>query len=62
MKVMKHAGEIDVFLTTTSLTRVSLPFMFLSIFLFPVFGSTLPVPSCTCLAIAPIERFTHGEL
>lgn len=22
----------------------------------------LPVPSCTCLALAPIERFTHGEL
>lgn len=21
-----------------------------------------PVPSCTCLALAPIERFTHGEL
>lgn len=61
-KYWKHADEIDVFFTTTSLTGVSLPFMFLSIFLFPVFGSTLPVPSCTCLALAPIERFTLGEL
>jgi len=34
------------------------------LFLFPVFGSapSRPVPSCTCLALSPIERFTHGEL
>lgn len=40
------ANERDVCLNTSSLTRVSRPFMSLSIFLFPVFGST---PSCPVL-------------
>lgn len=45
-KQLKKNKKTDVFLNTSSLNQVSRPFMFLSIFLLPVFGST---PSCPVL-------------
>lgn len=45
-----------LWLESHALLCLSLSSCFLSL------APPLPVPSCTCLALAPIERFTHGEL
>lgn len=46
LQMIKKNKQTDVLLNSSSLNQVSRPFMFLSIFLLPVFGST---PSCPVL-------------
>lgn len=55
-KTARKALAQPLWLESHALLCLSLSSCFLSL------APTLPAPSCTCLALAPIERFTRGEL